>query len=412
MHLPRNVLPKIKSLLEQFPVVVILGVRQCGKSTLAKVGTEQWQYFDMEKPADFDLINNDPWLFFKENDQHVIIDEAQKYPELFSVLRSVIDERRQQNGRFILTGSSSFELIKNISESLAGRVALVELSPFKMNEISSQPLSDFYSIFENKLSIADLELLKNLTPEIDFKTLKQNLLRGGYPQPALSASPQFQMHWMENYFDTYINRDMRSLFPKMNLINYRRLIKMLSSLSGTIINKAEIGRSIDTSEKTVRDYLQMITGTFFWRELPAFKTSKIKTTVSTPKGHYRDCGLLLFLQNVFTLEELNLYPKLGNVFEGFIVEEIIRGVEAGNAVNLQPYHFRTRNGGEIDLILEGSFGLLPIEIKYQSHTKSKQLKAMTNFIELHEIPYGIVINNCDKPAMITERIIQIPAGCL
>ena len=107
---------------------------------------------------------------------------------------------------------------------------------------------------------------------------------------------------------------MRGLFPKMDLLKYRRLVRMLSSLSGTVINKSEVARSIETSEKAVRDYLQIISGTFFWRELPAFKTSKIKTTVKTPKGHYQDSGLLLFLQNIFNEDDLNLYPRLGNVF--------------------------------------------------------------------------------------------------
>ena len=217
---------------------------------------------------------------------------------------------------------------------------------------------------------------------------------------------------MENYFNTYINRDIRSLFPRIDIIKYQRVIKMLSSISGTIVNKSELARSAETSEKSIRDYLQIISGTFFWRELPAFKTSKIKTITSLPKGHFRDSGLLLFLQNIFTPEALEFYPKLGNVFESFVVEELIRGVQSVAARNLNYYHFRTKAGGEMDLILEGSFGLLPIEIKYQSNTTKKQLTSMINFIELHQLPYGLVVNNCESPAMITDNIMQIPIACL
>src|SRR5690606_14396354 len=126
-----------------------------------------------------------------------------------------------------------------------------------------------------------------------------------------------------NYFDTYVNRDIRSLFPKIDILKYQRVIQMLSSLSGTIINKSEVARSVETTEKSIRDYLQIISGTFFWRNLPAYKTSKIKTTISSPKGHYQDSGLLFFLQNISTIEELNIYPKLGNVFESFVVEEVL-----------------------------------------------------------------------------------------
>ncbi len=145
---------------------------------------------------------------------------------------------------------------------------------------------------------------------------------------------------------------------------------------------------------------------------PAIKTSKIKTTRSPSKGHFRDSGLLLFLQNINTQKELEFYPILGNVFESFVVEEVIRGVQAVMARNVKAYHFRTKAGGEIDLILEGSFGLLPIEIKSQSHTKKKQLTSMINFIELHQLPYGLVINNCESPSLITDNIIQIPMACL
>ena len=122
--------------------------------------------------------------------------------------------------------------------------------------------------------------------------------------------------------------------------------------------------------------------------------------------------ILFYLQNVFTASDLDLYPKLGNAFESFVVEELIRGVESTKARNLKAYHFRTKAGGEIDLILEGSFGLLPIEIKYKSNTTKKQLASMIQFIDKHDLPFGIVLNNCEKPSLITERIIQIPVGCL
>ena len=398
--------------MSNFPVLVILGVRQCGKSTLAKMIGKDWKYYDLEKSSHFNLIENDPELFFRENSTNIIIDEAQLNPKIFTTLRAVIDEKRNLNGRFILTGSSSFELIKSVSESLAGRVAIVELSTLKMNEFKSEELGPFYRIFNSKISVNDLSELKELQSTKTFMEIKKFLLTGGYPQPLLKDDQDFHLDWMENYFNTYVNRDLRSLFPRIDILKYQRVIKMLSSLSGTILNKSEIARSVECSEKLIRDYLQIISGTFFWRELPAFKTSKIKTTISSPKGHYRDSGLLLYLQNIFTLSDLEIYPRLGNVFESFVVEELIRGVEATNARNLAAYHFRTRAGGEIDLILEGSFGLVPIEVKYQSNTTKKQLTAMLNFIEQHAVPFGIVINNCERPSLITENIIQIPVGCI
>ncbi len=408
----RNIGQKIDRLLQSFPVVVILGVRQCGKSTLSKMIRANWKYFDLENPNHYQRISDDPVLFFRENPHHVIIDEAQQLPILFDVLRGVVDAQRTLKNRFILTGSASFDLITNISESLAGRVGIVELSPFKINEFQKKPLPDFYQIFDQKLSIDSLKFLKSLQPQIEISSLKQGLLKGSYPEPVLSNNIDFHQDWMENYFDTYINRDMRALFPRIDLIKYRRVLSMLSHLSGTIINKSEIARSIEASEKTVRDYIDIITGTYFWRQLEAFTTPKIKTTLKLPKGHFRDSGLTLFLQNINTLEELNNYPMLGRNFESFIVEEVIKGIETTNARNVRYCHFRTKAGAEIDFVAEGSFGLLPIEVKYQSVTPKKQLTALQNFIDLHQLPVGIVINNSTETALLTSKILQVPAGCI
>ena len=408
----RFVQDKINTLLKSFPAVAILGVRQCGKSTLAKMLRPKWSYFDLENPNHFEQISNDPILFFRENIQHLILDEAQQSPEIFKVLRGIIDANRNQNNRFILTGSASFELLKNISESLAGRIAIIELSPFKMDEHLNNPLGDFFKIFEKPITPKSLLYLKELRPNKNITLCKKHLLKGGYPEPLLKNNKTFHLNWMENYIKTYISRDMRTLYPRINLIKYKRVVSMLSFLSGTIINRSDISRSVECSEKSVRDYLDIISGTYFWRNLPAFVTPKIKTTIKLPKGHFRDSGLSLFLQNIHTIEHLNSYPKLGNVFEAFVVEEILRGLEASDCYNLKYSHFRTKAGGEIDLIVEGSFGLVPIEIKLQSNTTKRQITSMINFINLHDLPLGLIFNHCQTPSLITEKIIQIPVGCL
>lgn len=152
--LKRNLQSKITHLLNQFPAVVILGARQVGKTTLAKQIAPNWRYLDLEKPDDYDLISRDPVFFFQQFPQHVIIDEAQEYPGLFSVLRGVIDHHRDLKSRFILTGSSSPDILTGISESLAGRIAVIELGTLKANEIYKQPLSELYQLFTDKLHMA------------------------------------------------------------------------------------------------------------------------------------------------------------------------------------------------------------------------------------------------------------------
>ena len=282
----------------------------------------------------------------------------------------------------------------------------------KMDEVLGFRLSSFFSIFEEPVSDASINALRLLRSSKDIQQLKNFLLHGGYPEPVLSQDQDFFLDWMDSYFDTYINRDMRYLYPRLDLVKYRRMVAMLSSLSGTVINRSEIARSVEMSEKSVRDYLEIITGTFFWRELPAFITPAIKTTLKLPKGHFRDSGLALFLQNVQAIDQLNQFPRLGNFFEAFIVEELIRGFEAAKIRNLCFHHFRTKAGGEVDLIVSGSFGMVPIEVKYSSHVRKRQITSLTHLMDALQLPVGIVISNCEEPSLLTSNIVEIPAGCL
>lgn len=216
--LNRYIAIKTRRLLETFPVVVILGSRQCGKSTLAQMLEENWDYIDLENSAHYQRVSDDPILFFKQYPSKLIIDEAQKKPQIFEVLRGVVDADRQQKGRYILTGSASFELINQVSESLAGRVAILELGNFKISEFEGLALPKFYDIFKQPVVSDVLNSLVKLIPSFDIRKTNKYLLQGGYPEPVLAENFDFRLDWMENYFDTYINRDMRSLFPRIDII--------------------------------------------------------------------------------------------------------------------------------------------------------------------------------------------------
>lgn len=408
--LKRNLETKINLLLTLFPVVLLIGARQTGKTTLSKQLRPDWRYFDLENAADHDFISRDYDFFFREYPRHLIIDEAQEDPELFRHLRGVIDAKREEKGRFILTGSSSPELLQRASDSLAGRIAIVEIGTLKMNEVLQQPLPPFYRIFEQPLTSDTLDYLKTLeNPIPDVIPL---FLRGGYPEPVLSQDTYAFGLWMENYYQTYINRDIRRLFPRLDSIRYRRFISMLASLSGTIINKAQLGRSVDVSEVTIRDYIEIADKTYIWRTIPSFETSKSKSALKMPKGILRDSGLTHYLAGIETREALLRSPQVGQNFEAFVTEEIIKGIQATRVTRWDYYYFRTKNGAEVDLVLDGSFGTLPIEIKLGQQTTVKQLTALRQFVEQHELPFGIVVNNNPTVQMLADKIIQIPAGCL
>jgi len=211
---------------------------------------------------------------------------------------------------------------------------------------------------------------------------------------------------------TYIQRDIRALFPKLDLIKYQRFISMLSALNGTIINKSQLGRSLDTSEVTMRDYLEIAHGSFIWRNIPSFQTTKSKSLVKMPKGIFRDSGLSHYMQGIKTREQLNIYPNVGTSFESFVVEEIIKGLQSTLVTGWDYHYYRTRNGAEVDLVITGDFGILPIEIKYGMDTRLQKLTALRKFISDHKIPLGLVINNSDQIEVIAQGIVQIPVSLI
>jgi len=411
--LKRNLSEKIKRCLAQFPVVVLTGARQSGKTTLTKMICPKWDYIDLERGADFDALTTDIDFFFKQHPGSLIIDEAQLSPDLFSELRGVIDADRNKKGRFLLTGSSSPALTRNISESLAGRIAQIEVGTLKMNERYGISLPEIYSILNERPSEEHLKQLKRLPSPLSTEQVVGHFLKGGYPEVVTQNDESFRSEWMSQYEQTYIDRDLRKLFPKLNMQNYRRFIGMLSELSGTIINRSEIGRSLNTNESTVRDYLDIAQGTYLWRSVPSLEKTHSKSVVKMPRGYLRDSGLLHHLTNVRNMQQLNRHPGSGSAFEGFILEEILQGLNAVQSARWKHAFYRTRGGAEVDLVLTSPTGdRIPVEIKFGVSVRRAQLKSLSAFIEQENCPYGMVITNADDIQMLTENIIQIPAGCL
>jgi uncharacterized protein len=405
----RNIEQKIERLLEIFPCVALIGARQTGKTVLSKMIRPTWKYLDLERPDDYQLLSNDPILYFQQFPSHIIFDEAQSYPELFRILRSVVDQNRTEKGRFILTGSSSPELLKNVSETLSGRIAIIEIGTLKANEYYEQPLSDFYQLFTQKLEKSNFILEKQFLTNQQLRTV---WLKGGYPEAVLAFDNLEYQFWMENYRGTYINRDVARLFHRLDRNKYQRFISMLAKLSGTIINKSEVGRALEFNESTAREYLYIADKTFIWREILSYEKTSVRSIVKMPKGHIRDSGLLHYLLRIQDIEDLLRDPSVGKSFESFVIEEILKGLEATFVTNWQPYYYRTRAGAEIDLLIEGSFGLLPIEIKYGSSVNRQNLETLSRFIEDNKLSYGIVINQAQEVVWLTHNIVQIPVAWL
>lgn len=405
----RNIEQKLVTLLGIFPIVAILGARQTGKTSLVRQLFPDWQYVDLERQANFNQVSYDTGFFLSQYPSRVIFDEAQRLPALFSELRVAVDQNRATKGRYIITGSSSPELLQHISESLAGRIAIIELGTLKANEFYQKPLSAFYEIFQNPLHKDSLPTGK---PPLSIKQMQTIWLQGGYPEPLLSQNHLIYQQWMENYFKTYIERDIAALFPRLSKLSYQRFVQMLGRLSGTILNKRDIARNIERSEGTIHEYLKIADGTFIWRQLMSYEKNIIKSVVKMPKGYIRDSGLLHYLIGITTEQQLYQHPQVGQSFEGFIIEELIKGLQATMLTNLHYSYYRTRNGAEIDVILEGSFGLLPIEIKHGANVNMRQLISLENFIAEHKLPFGILLNQSEEIRWLRPTIVQIPIGWL
>ncbi len=408
----RSIAPKIQRLMSLFSAVAVLGPRQSGKSTLVKMLYPDWKYYDLERPDDYQLITSDPLGFFSRHSDKVIIDEAQQFPQIFSILRSVIDQDRHRTGRFLITGSSSPEIVKGLTESLAGRIARVELAPFKMSEFYQQPLSKFYDLITEKSPC--LDAFGDLQTTISQQQMYQHWLQGGYPEVRIKSKvePVFFNLWMDNYFSDFIGRDIRRLFPKINSHHFRQLIYALSYHSGSMINRSVVARSLEVTSVTVKEYLGIIHDTFIWRNLNSFEKNKLKRMQKMPKGFYRDSGLLHYLLKINEMDQLLIHPSAGSSFESFVIEEIIRGVEATMASNIDFNFYRTRDRSEVDLIIDTQYGFIPVEIKLGYKITKRQLQPIKSFLKETRSHYGILVNNADKIEWLSDNIIQIPANYL
>ena len=400
--------------LRDFPVVAVLGPRQCGKTTLLHSLPLGWQRFDLESDADHDVIARDPALFLRLHPNQVSFDEAQVLPSLFSALRVEVDRERHKKGRYVVTGSSSPALVRAISESLAGRVGIIELAPFTAGEALAAPTAPFAEMLaRGKLTAADV--LNDCVPRFSVRDLHRYWFEGGYPEPWLEKSPRFHKIWAQAYVRTYVDRDIARLFPGLNRERYRTFVRMLAGLSGTVVNMADIARALGVSQPTAKDYLEIAHGSFVWRTLPAWDRRTLKRLVRHPKGYLRDSGLLHHLLRIPDLDSLLSHPCSGASWEGMVIENILRGLDA-TGVAYDAFHYRTGGGAEVDLLLEGEFGLLPIEIKRtqrpEAGVEGREVRSLSSFVREWKCPLGIVIDNGEVCRQVAEDVVSVPFACL
>jgi hypothetical protein len=370
----RLALRRLKALLRQYPAVALLGARQSGKTTLAT--SLGGAYYDLEQ--DNEQLRLDlQWDETVEAGALVVLDEAQAHPEVFPRLRGVIDAARRKKGRFLILGSVSPTLMRQVSESLAGRLGLCELTPF-------------------------------LLPEVKPRLFDRLWLRGGYPDGGILQQAQFP-DWQGHYLRLLAERDLPLWGLPAKPQVTQRLLKMLAASHGTILNSSELGRSLGLSYHTVSSYLDYLEGAFLIRRLSPFHGNIRKRLTKNPKIYWRDSGIVHALLGVSTMEELLSRPWVGASFEGFVTEQIL-GYLSAMGIEADPCFFRTSDGHEIDLVLELRGERWAVEVKLSAAPGPDDLERLNQCADLIQADRRVLVSRTRTTAGAAKVVSTNLAG--
>jgi uncharacterized protein len=369
----------IQELAEQFPAVLILGPRQCGKTTLAK-GFLRGEYFDLEKPSDLQVFTGDVELSLSRFEGPLIIDEAQTLPEIFPILRARIDEDRGRTGRYYLLGSVNPLLIKGVSESLAGRVGAVELTPFLYPE--AVPLG------------------------VDLMT---HWLRGGYPDACAEKNQTRWHRWQENYYRTLIERDLPRFKVRLSPIQMRRLMGMIAHHHGGLLKPSDLGRSLGVSYHTINHYLDILEGYYLIRRLPPFSPNIGKRLVKAPKIYVRDSGILHYLLGIVRERDLHESPQRGQSWEGYLIEQLVSREQFRHSGS-QFFFYRTHAGAEIDLVIDRGRERIGFEFKCAASVTRGDWGTLKQSLADGLIDHAYLLYLGDRAFDAADRITVMNAG--
>lgn len=352
---------------KQYPVVTITGPRQSGKTTLAKMCFPKKPYVNLEEPDKRNLAIEDPRSFLSSYPDGAILDEIQRTPDLPSYIQSIVDSS-EIKGLFILTGSQQLEISHSISQSLAGRTALIKLLPFNLAELESA---------------GKLPLLDNL------------LLQGFYPRiykERLDARAFYM-----NYFETYVQRDLRQLSQIDNLHLFDKFVRVLASRVGQLLNYNSMANDIGVSQPTIRKWISLLEASYIAFLLPPFFRNIGKRLIKTPKVYFYDVGLATYLLGIENTRQLKSHPLRGNIFENLVIMEFLKNrFNQSKTSNL--FFYRDRTGNEIDLVIQEAASLIPVEIKSAKTLNVDFCRGIKSFKKLlePEINKSFIIYNGEE----------------
>lgn len=351
MLISRNIVPEFTASLGYFPVVALIGPRQVGKTTLAKMLIKKVNrptlYLDLELQSDLNKLNDAELFLSYHADKLVIIDEVQHKKELYPLLRALVDKTGKP-GQFLLLGSASPELIRHSSESLAGRIIYHELYPFNIQELSEEvQLNDLW-------------------------------LKGGFPKALFAPNANFKRKWLNSFVDTYLNRDLLQLGLNVSPTVIRNLWNMMAHLNGQLFNASSIAKSLGVTVPTIKRYVNFLEEAFLLQSLHPFHYNMQKRLVKSPKIYLSDTGILHFLLGINNFNELTGSPAIGNSWESFVINQVL----SAKKEELGIHFYRTHHGAEVDIVFtKGLKAVATAEIKYSNSPKLSK----GNFIAIDDL---------------------------
>jgi predicted AAA+ superfamily ATPase len=396
----RWITPQIKAAVKSFPVVVITGARQVGKSTLLRHEFEDFKYVSLDDFSNLQQARTDPASLWIDSN-HVIIDEAQKAPELFASIKSTVDTSRREK-RFILSGSSNILLMKRISETLAGRAVYFEMYPMTFSEMENKADSPkrFFDLWKPSFEIEESRL--------SFLDSMPFMLKGFMPSLLTLTERSDVLLWWEGYVKTYLERDVRELTQIESLIDFKRVLDSIAVRTGNVLNQTEVSRDTGVSQPTVHRYLKLLEVSNIISRTPSYFPSRTKRITKSPKLFFIDPGLCIYLSGYYNEESFRNARELGSFFETMVHMHIKIASEL-MVPKAKVFYWRTTNGKEVDFVLEHGKRLLAVETKLTQNPSYSDAKNLLTFIEAYpETIRGILLHSGNSIKWLHSKVLALP----
>lgn len=387
IYIHRKVERVLEKLVKQFPAIVVTGPRQSGKSTLLReIFSKTHTYLSFDNPVLRQRAISDPEFFLESSQKKVIIDEIQYAPQILSYVKIIIDKERHKRGRFIFTGSQQFNMIKNLGDTLAGRIGIVELLPF--------------CVAENKDAIRNTEKFSDAQ-----SYFVHACLRGSFPEIVVHKNINADF-WYSAYLQTYLERDVRAIYNIGNLRDFQRFMQLLAARCSQILNLSSLSSELGIAVNTIKRWLSVLEANRIIYLLMPYYQNLGKRITKSPKVYFLDCGLLCYLLSLKDKDYLLKGPMAGALFENFCVQETIK-YRFNRGIRIGLFYLRTHNGLEVDMIIERNRQLFPIEFKLTktpNQAMGEQIKRFRKLFSKLPIMPGKIISLSSENMPLTKDV--------